>query len=219
MLLPAIMAMAALVVASNILVQFVIAGGLLTFGAFTYPFTFLLTDLTNRRHGPRAARLVVLGGFVTGILCSLVGSQIMLEQGPAVPLRVAVASGSAFLLAQLLDVAVFQRLRDREWWRAPLTSTFVSSSIDTLVFFGIAFSATASVLFPAGANESMSWAQDPVPLLTVGPEAPLWATLALADLGVKIALALVAPGPYRLLTRRSQARAARPIPRHPATRS
>lgn len=205
MLLPAILAMAAIVVASNILVQFVTVGGLLTWGAFTYPFAFLVIDLTNRAHGPRAARSVVLWGFATGVLCSLVGSQVMLDTGPAVPLRVAVASGAAFLAAQLLDVAIFQRFRTREWWRAPLTSTFVSSSLDTVIFFSLAFSATAAPFFPLAANEAVSWAQDPVPLLNLGPEAPLWASLALADLGVKIVLALLTMGPYRLLTRHLQA--------------
>ncbi len=213
MLLPAIAAMAAIVVASNILVQFVIAGGLLTWGAFTYPFAFLVVDLTNRAQGPRAARAVVLWGFATGVLCSLVGSQVMLETGPAVPLRVAVASGAAFLAAQLLDVAIFQRLRTREWWRAPLASTFVSSSLDTLIFFSLAFSAAAAGLFPLPANEAVSWAQGPVPLLNVGPEAPLWASLALADLGVKIALALFTMAPYRLLTRRFET----PCTSHKAT--
>ncbi len=205
-LLPAILAMATIVVASNILVQFVIAGGLLTWGAFTYPFAFLVIDLTNRAHGPNAARVVVFWGFVTGILCSLVGSRIMLETGPAVPLRVAVASGAAFLAAQLLDVAIFQRFRHGAWWRAPLTSTFVSSSLDTAIFFSLAFAAALNPLFPSMANETVSWAQGPAPILNVGPGAPLWATLALADLGVKIALALITMLPYRLMTMRLQQR-------------
>lgn len=205
-LLPAILAMAAIVVASNILVQFVIVGGLLTWGAFTYPFSFLLIDLANRFHGPRAARVVVFWGFLTGVLCSLVGSQVMLATGPAVPLRVAVASGAAFLAAQLLDVAIFHHFRMREWWRAPMTSTFVSSSLDTLIFFSLAFSAALGFLFPTAANEAASWAQGPVPLLGLGPMAPLWASLALADLGVKIALALVTMLPYRLVTLRVQQR-------------
>jgi len=203
-LLPAILAMATIVVASNVLVQFVIAGGLLTWGAFTYPFAFLVIDLTNRLHGPRAARVVVFWGFVTGILCSLVGSQVMLETGPAVALRVAVASGAAFLAAQLLDVAIFHHFRRREWWRAPLTSTFVSSSLDTAIFFSLAFAAAFGGLFPAAANEAVSWAQGITPLLTVGPQAPYWASLALADLGVKIALALVTMLPYRLFVGRLQ---------------
>ncbi|MBP1807704.1 queuosine precursor transporter [Rubellimicrobium aerolatum] len=206
-LLPAILAMAAIVVASNILVQFVIAGGLLTWGAFTYPFSFLLIDLTNRAHGPRAARIVVFWGFLTGVLCSLVGSQVEIAPGvPAVALRVAVASGAAFLGAQFLDVAIFHHFRRREWWRAPLASTFVSSSLDTLIFFALAFAATLAFLFPASANEATAWAQGPAPLLNLGPDAPLWASLALADLGVKIALALVTMLPYRLMTRRLQHR-------------
>ncbi len=199
-LLPAILAMAAVVVASNILVQFVIAGGLLTWGAFTYPFAFLVVDLVNRRHGARAARKVVLWGFGAGVICSLIGSQVMLATGPAVALRVAVASAAAFLAAQLLDVAIFQRLRMRAWWHAPLISTFVSSSLDTLIFFGLAFSATAGLLFPDAANAAVSWAQGTTSLLGGGPDAPLWASLALADLGVKIALALVTLVPFRLAT-------------------
>ena len=171
-LLPAILAMAAVVVASNILVQFVIAGGLLTWGAFTYPFAFLVVDLVNRRHGARAARKVVLWGFGAGVICSLIGSQVMLATGPAVALRVAVASGAAFL----------------------------ASSLDTLIFFGLAFSATAGLLFPDAANAAVSWAQGTTSLLGGGPDAPLWASLALADLGVKIALALVTLVPFRLAT-------------------
>ena len=201
-LLPAIVAMAAIVVASNILVQFVIAGGLLTWGAFSYPLVFLVVDLTNRLHGPRAARAVVLWGFVTGILCSLVGSQVTLATGPAVPLRVATGSGAAFLAAQLLDVAIFQAFRRREWWRAPLVSSFASSGLDTLLFFGVAFSATLSPPFPPEANEAVAWAQGPAPLLGVGAEAPLWASLALADFGIKVLMALLALVPYRLVLRR-----------------
>ncbi|TNC51539.1 queuosine precursor transporter [Rubellimicrobium rubrum] len=206
-LLPAILAMAAIVVASNILVQFVIAGGLLTWGAFTYPFSFLLIDIANRAYGPRAARTVVIWGFVTGVLCSLVGSQV--EVAPsvsAVALRVAVGSGAAFLAAQLLDVAIFQIFRHQAWWRAPLTSTFVSSSLDTLIFFSLAFAGVLGVLFPTAANEAVGWAQDQAPLLGFGPDAPLWASLALADLGVKIALALITMIPYRLITMRLQDR-------------
>lgn len=196
-LLPFVLAMAGVVLASNILVQFVVAGGFLTWGAFTYPFAFLVTDLANRLHGAAAARRVVLWGFATGVLCSLIGSQVMLETGPAVPLRVAVASGAAFLAAQLLDVAIFQRLRGGDWWRAPLVSSLTASALDTALFFGLAFSAAANALFPAGANLGAAWAQDGVPLLGFGPVAPLWASLALADWGVKVALALLALLPYR----------------------
>lgn len=199
-LLPFILAMAGVVLASNILVQFVIAGGFLTWGAFTYPFAFLVTDLANRLLGAGAARQVVLWGFATGVLCSLIGSQVMLETGPAVPLRVAVASGVAFLAAQLLDVAIFQRLRGAgRWWHAPLLSSLTASVLDTLLFFGIAFSASAGLLFPGGANAVVAWAQEAVPFLGFGPVLPLWVSLAVADWGVKVTLALLALLPYRAL--------------------
>ena len=124
-----ILAMATIVVASNILVQFLILDGLLTWGAFTYPLAFLVTDVMNRVYGAQAARKVVLAGFLTGVICSLIGSQVMLEYGPAVPLRIAVASGTAFLIAQLVDVGIFNRLRTGAWWRAPLVSTIIGSAL------------------------------------------------------------------------------------------
>ena len=117
--LPGILAMAAVVVASNILVQFLL-NDWLTWGAFTYPIAFLITDLMNRLYGPRAARRVVFSGFIVGVICSLIGTQVMLEFGPAVTLRIALGSGTAFLVAQLLDVVIFDRLRNGTWWRAPL---------------------------------------------------------------------------------------------------
>ena len=197
-LLPGIAAMAAIVVASNILVQFLLLDGLLTWGAFTYPFAFLVTDLVNRVQGAAAARRVVLAGFVAGILCSLVGTQVMLATGPAVTLRVAVGSAIAFLVAQLLDVAVFNRLRAGSWWKAPLVSTLAGATVDTILFFSIAFSARVTV-FPPAADAAVAWAQGAAPLLTVGPEAPLWVSLALADWGVKLALAAVALIPFRLI--------------------
>jgi len=193
--------MAAIVVASNILVQFLLLDGLLTWGAFTYPLAFLVTDVMNRVYGAGPARKVVLAGFVTGVICSLIGSQIMLEYGPAVPLRVAVASGTAFLLAQLTDVAVFNRLRGGRWWRAPLVSTLVGSALDTALFFTIAFSASVT-LFGAGADAAVSWAWEEVPFLLTGPEAPLWVSLAFADWLVKLALALIALIPFRLIVAR-----------------
>ncbi len=200
-LLPGVIAMAAIVVASNILVQFLLLDGLLTWGAFTYPFAFLVTDLMNRIHGVRAARRVVLAGFVTGVICSLIGSQIMLEYGPAVSLRIAVGSGIAFLAAQMLDVAVFDRLRAGRWWRAPLVSTLVGSAVDTALFFTIAFSASVT-LFGAEADAAISWAWEGAPFLTMGPEAPLWVSLAVADWGVKLALAMIALIPFRALVNR-----------------
>ena len=104
--LPGILAMAAIVVASNILVQFLF-GQWLTWGAFTYPLAFLVTDVMNRVYGKDAARRVVLVGFVVGLVCSLIGTQIMGEFGPLVTLRIAIGSGVAFLVAQLVDVAIF----------------------------------------------------------------------------------------------------------------
>ncbi len=198
-LLPAILAMGVVVTASNIGVQFLLLDGLLTWGAFTYPLAFLVTDITNRLYGAPAARRVVLAGFAVGILCSAIGTQVMTEFGPAVVLRVAVASGVAFLLAQMVDIGVFARLRAGRWWTAPLVSTLVSSTLDTVLFFTVAFSASVA-LFGADANAAIAWAQGPAPLLTVGPEVPLWISLAVADWGVKIAVAALALIPFRLIT-------------------
>jgi uncharacterized integral membrane protein (TIGR00697 family) len=205
-ILPGVIAMAIVVVTSNILVQFLILDELLTWGAFTYPLAFLVTDVMNRVYGASTARRVVLIGFVVGVVCSLIGSQIMIQgdgfEFPAVALRVAIGSATAFLVAQLIDVAIFQRLRGGTWWKAPLTSTLVGSTIDTALFFTIAFSATVS--FGAAADGEVSWAWDAVPFLLSGPEAPLWVTLAVADWGVKIAIALIALIPFRIIIGRLQ---------------
>ncbi|MDG1377609.1 MAG: queuosine precursor transporter [Yoonia sp.] len=200
-LLPGVIAMALVVVASNILVQFLILDGLLTWGAFTYPLAFLVTDIMNRVYGAPAARRVVYAGLVVGIICSLIGSQIMLEYGPAVALRVAIGSASAFLVAQLLDIAVFNRLRDGSWWKAPLVSTIVSSIVDTAIFFSVAFSGLFNG-FSQMAADQIIWAQDAVPFLNAGPIAPLWVSLAVADWGVKIAIALIALVPFRIIVGR-----------------
>ena len=202
--IPGILAMAAIVLASNILVQFLF-GQWLTWGAFTYPLAFLVTDLMNRLYGVKAARKVVLAGFVTGVACSLVGSQIMLQgdgyEYAAVPLRVAVASGVAFLVAQLTDVAIFDRFRGGAWWRAPLVSTLVGSALDTALFFTIAFSASIAI-FGADADGAISWAWEAVPFMGFGAEVPLWVSLAFADWLVKLALALLALVPFRLIVSR-----------------
>lgn len=200
-LLPGILAMAAIVVASNILVQFLF-GNWLTWGAFTYPLAFLVNDLVNRLHGPSAARKVVLWGFATGILCSFIGTQIEGDYGPLVTLRIAIGSGTAFLVAQMLDVAVFDRLREGAWWRAPLASTLLGSALDTALFFSIAFSAGLVWLEP---GNDVGWANEVLPLLGIGPEVPLWMSLAVADFGVKLALALLALVPFRLLSDRLRA--------------
>lgn len=195
LLLPGILSMAVIVVASNILVQYPM-GGYLTWGALTYPLAFLVTDLVNRVSGPLTASRVVMFGLVVGIICSLIGSRIEGEFGPLVTLRVAVGSGLAFLCAQLLDIAVFHRLRAGAWWRAPLVSTLVSSTLDTAIFFPVAFSAALVVLEPAN---DVSWATGLGPLLGFGPDAPFWVSLAIADWAVKIALALIALVPFRII--------------------
>ncbi|MBZ0128912.1 MAG: queuosine precursor transporter [Rhodobacteraceae bacterium] len=205
-LLPGILAMAAIVVASNVLVQFLILDGLLTWGAFTYPLAFLVTDVMNRVYGVSAARKVVLAGFLTGIACSLIGSRIMLEFGPAVPLRIAVASGTGFLVAQLADVAIFNRLRGGRWWRAPLVSSLFGSALDTALFFSIAFAASIT-LFGPDADAAIAWAQGSAPFMTIGPMVPLWVTLGFADWLVKLAVALLALVPFRLIVARLTAQA------------
>ena len=200
-ILPGVIAMAIVVVASNILVQFLILDGLLTWGAFTYPLAFLVTDIMNRVYGAGPARRVVFAGVIVGIICSLIGSQIMLEFGPAVALRVAIGSATAFLVAQLLDIAIFDRMRGGVWWKAPLTSTLISATIDTAIFFSIAFAAVFNG-FSATAAEQVIWAQDAVPFLNAGPMVPLWVSLAVADWGVKIAIALLALVPFRIIVGR-----------------
>lgn len=203
--------MAAIVVASNILVQFLILDGLLTWGAFTYPFAFLVTDVMNRLYGPGPARRVILAGFVTGIVCSLIGTQVMLQGDgytyAAVALRVAVGSALAFLVAQLVDVAVFDRLRQGSWWRAPLVSSVVGSALDTAIFFTVGF-AQFIAIFGENADAQVSWAWEAVPFMMVGPAVPLWISLAVADWMVKLALAMIALVPFRALTGKISARGA-----------
>ncbi|UWQ49467.1 queuosine precursor transporter [Leisingera caerulea] len=204
--IPGILAMAAVVVASNILVQFLF-GQWLTWGAFTYPIAFLVTDVMNRVYGAAAARKVVAAGFVAGVICSLIGTRIMLQGDgftyPAVTLRIALGSGLAFLTAQMLDVAVFSALREGKWWRAPLASTLIGSSVDTAIFFTVAFSAALSWLEPVN---DVSWAGEVLPLLGTGPETPLWVSLAVADWLVKLSLALLALVPFRIIVRKLTAK-------------
>ncbi|RBI83130.1 VUT family protein [Rhodosalinus halophilus] len=201
--LPGILAMAAIVVASNILVQFLF-GQWLTWGAFTYPLAFLVTDVMNRVYGVGPARKVVIAGFAVGVACSLIGAQIQGEFGPLVTLRIAMGSGLAFLTAQLLDVAVFDRLRAGRWWRAPLVSTLVGSTVDTAIFFTVAFSSWLVFLEP---GNDVSWANEALPLLGWGPVVPLWVSLAAADWMVKLSLALLALMPFRLIVKRLTAQA------------
>jgi len=199
--LPGIIAMAFIVVASNILVQF-LYGNWLTWGAFTYPLAFLVTDIMNRVYGTAAARRVVLVGFVVGVFCSLIGTQIMGEFGPLVTVRIAIASGLGFLIAQLLDVSIFAALRNASWWKAPLVSTLIGSTVDTAIFFSVAFSGALSFVHSA---TDVSWAADVLPILGMGPEAPLWVSLAVADWAVKLSLALLALVPFRIITARLRA--------------
>lgn len=203
-LLPGILAMAIIVVASNILVQFPI-GSWLTWGAFSYPLAFLVSDLVNRFQGVVAARRVVYAGFAVGLACSVIGTQIMGEFGPLVTLRVALGSGLAFLVGQMLDVTLFDRLRRAAWWRAPFLSTLLGSSFDTVLFFTIAFSSALIWIEP---GNDVSWAAVSVPMLGFGPVVPLWVSLGLADWIVKVMVDVLALLPFRLAVARYTARVA-----------
>ena len=195
-LFAAIAAMVVVVTASNILVQYPVAfdlgpvhlGDLLTWGAFTYPFAFLVTDLTNRYDGPNRARFVVVVGFVVAL-----GLSFYL----ATP-RIAIASASAFLIGQLLDIAIFSRLRNRFWIVPPLTGSLLGSLIDTLVFFTIAFAPVLGFIDIWFGMEDGSLGFG-APWLGVGPEVPLWTSLATGDFLVKFLAALLLLAPYRAL--------------------
>ncbi|WP_099865707.1 VUT family protein [Pararhizobium haloflavum] len=190
---PFVAAMAIVVIASNYLVQFpihaTIAGfnlaDLFTWGAFAYPIAFLVTDLTNRRFGARVARGVVVVGFLIAVTLSF------LLASP----RIAIASGSAFLIAQLLDVSIFDRLRHQRWWKAPLISSVVGSLVDTAIFFSMAFAASFTFL---GANDDFAISLAPL-LGMAALEAPRWVSWALGDLGVKLAVGTVMLIPYGVL--------------------
>ena len=200
-----IFAMAIVVVASNILVQHPI-GQWLTWGAFTYPLAFLVSDIVNRLSGASSARKVVYVGFVVGLACSWIGTQIMGEFGPLVTLRVAVGSATAFLIGQLLDIGVFNRLRrSMAWWKAPFVSTLFGSTVDTAIFFTIAFSAGLIWIEPAN---DVSWAAEQMPLLGFGPTVSFWVSLAVADWLVKVAVDVIALVPFRLAVYRFAARIA-----------
>ena len=164
--------MGVVVLASNYLVQFPIRyyglEKILTYGAFSYPIAFLITDLANRSYGKIIARKVVYIGFVIGIIFTLLFST---NFGDLISIRIAFGSGTAFIVAQLLDVQIFDKLRKRKWFVAPFISSLIGSSVDTLLFFSISFYATG------------------VP----------WVTLSLGDLTVKILVALLMLIPFRLL--------------------
>ncbi|UXN71689.1 queuosine precursor transporter [Devosia neptuniae] len=209
--LAAVAAMVVVVAASNILVLFplqvqlgsVNLADLLTWGAFTFPFAFLVTDLTNRYDGPRNARLVVLVGFLVGLGLSFYLSYHPLpwnaEGGPATTQRIALASAAAFLTGQLLDIAVFSRLRAaKAWFLPPLAGSLFGSLIDTAIFFTVAFAPALvgiDLLFGL-ADGSLAF---PAPWLGIGPEVPLWISLASGDFLVKFLAALLLLAPYRAL--------------------
>lgn len=189
-LAPFVAAMAAVVAASNVLVQYPFGhfglGEVLTWGAFTYPIAFLVTDLANRSFGAPAARKVVLAGFAVAVVLSV---------WLATP-RIAIASGAAFLAAQLLDVAIFDRLRRQVWWRAPLISSLVGSVLDTVLFFGLAFAARFAFLDTGFGLEDGSLA---FPASLFGLGVPLWVSLAVGDFCVKLLIALAMLAPYGAL--------------------
>ena len=164
--------MGLVVLASNYLVQFPIQyyglQEILTYGAFSYPIAFLITDLANRSYGKLIARQIVYIGFIIGISFTLLFSTNFAD---LISVRIAIGSGTAFLVAQLIDVQIFDKLRKNKWFVAPLTSSFIGSTVDTFLFFSISFYATG------------------IP----------WVTLSLGDLAVKILVALVMLIPFRLL--------------------
>ncbi len=186
-LLLAVFAMCVAVTASNVLVQYPFHWfgfeHLLTYGAFTYPFAFLINDLTNRRYGPQAARRIVYAGFVSGLVVSWI---------LASP-RIAIASGTAFLFAQLLDITVFNPLRRKTWWIAPLAAAITGSALDTVWFFGVAFSSHFSFIdtltgYSDGSNTTMT--------NFLGLDIPVWLSLSFGDFGVKLVMGISMLLPY-----------------------
>lgn len=184
----ALVAMTLVVLASNILVQYPFQhaglGDYLTWGAFTYPFSFLVTDLSNRRFGVTGARRVVYVGFVLAVALS-----IML----ATP-RIAMASGVAFLTAQLLDIRIFARLRDKAWWLPPFVSSVISSALDTVLFFSIAFYCGDLPVVGTTISDLLGR----VGIADACIALP-WVNLAIADYLVKLALAALSLAPYGVI--------------------
>jgi queuosine precursor transporter len=192
----AVAAMVVVVTASNILVQYPVQvdlgpihlGDILTWGAFTYPLAFLVSDLANRHDGPRQARFVVLVGFLFGLALSI---------WLATP-RIAIASGSAFLIGQLLDISIFQRLRNRYWLVPPLSASLFGSLLDTAIFFTLAFAPAFAFIDLRFGMEDGSLGFG-APWLGIGAEVPLWVSLASGDFAVKFLAALLLLAPYRVL--------------------
>jgi queuosine precursor transporter len=205
-----VIAMTIIVLASNIAVQFPVQGtlgplslaDLLTWGAFVYPFAFIVTDVNNRLFGPAAARRVVYLGFAAAVASSILLPPILhrlgltpFETEAGRLLRIALASGTAFLVAQLLDILVFNRLRRLSWWKAPLASGILGTILDTLVFFSVAF---APVFLILGPNEP--FALESAPLFgLLALDAPRWVSWALGDFGVKLVIAVFGLVPYRVV--------------------
>ena len=158
---------------------------------------FLVTDITNRFYGLTAARKVVLFGFIIGIFCSMVGTQLEGEFGPLITFRIALGSATAFLLSQFLDISIFNSLRKEKWWKAPLISSVIGSFLDTIIFFFIAFSSFLSFLEPFN---DVTWAAEQLPLLGLFGIAPLWVSLATADFLVKLCLISISLIPFRFFT-------------------
>ena len=169
--------MGVVVLSSNYLVQFPInyygLSEILTYGAFSYPVAFLITDLANRFYGKFVAKKIVYFGFFIGIIFTLLFST---DFADLISIRIAIGSGVAFIVAQLLDIQIFDRLRKKEWFIAPLTSSFIGSTVDTFLFFSISFYATG------------------VP----------WITLSLGDLAVKLFVSLVMLLPFKILLKISK---------------
>ncbi|NIX75215.1 queuosine precursor transporter [Microvirga sp. c23x22] len=186
----ALAAMTVVVLSSNILVQYPFhAWGLqdyFTWGAFTYPFAFLVTELANRRFGPQGARRVVYVGFILAVVLSVI---------LATP-RIAIASGSAFLTAQLLDIAIFSRLREKAWWLPPFASSTISAAVDTMIFFSFAFYCG---LIP-GTEHTIDGLLGRVGIVEECLALP-WVTLAIADYGVKLTLSAFSILPYGAMLR------------------
>jgi len=186
-LLPYLVAMVVIVVVSNILVQtqFQYFGlqEVLTWGALTYPLAFLVNDLTNRHFGSAAARKVIFAGFLIAVVLSIYFASP----------RIAIASGTAFLFAQLVDTGIFNRLRASAWWVPPFVSTLIGSAIDTVMFFGLAF---APMFAGLDATFGMEDGSLGFPASIFGIAMPLWASLAIGDFIVKICVGLFALIPY-----------------------
>jgi len=183
-----VLCMVAVILISNILVQYPVMflglENLLTWAAFTYPIAFFITDITNRTYGEVAARRIVYMGFFTAVILSFYF---------ATP-RIAIASGSAFLVSQLIDIQIFTKLSKFQWWKAPLASSTLGSIIDTILFFTIAFSVTFSMM-----GYEDSFATENIIILSGLLESPRWLMWAFGDFAVKLFVAMMLLIPFRVI--------------------